>query len=169
MEIKTRTENKILNRVELSFSWKHDTKSTPSRKEVIDLVQTLEPGSNRDLIVVKDCSTRFGQPSPRERLTSMVHKKPWPLNLATFTSDMRTFEVPAPVKPQQKKLLQKSLPKKKEAMNDGRRTKCEGQVVKYKVEDGKLVRAECCPECGPGVFWPFMATANHAVAVDTRS
>ncbi|MGB0515555.1 MAG: 30S ribosomal protein S24e [Poseidonia sp.] len=62
MEIKERTENKILNRVELSFSWKHDTKSTPSRKEVIDLVQTLEPGANRDLIVVKDCSTRFGQP-----------------------------------------------------------------------------------------------------------
>ncbi|MCH1539963.1 MAG: 30S ribosomal protein S27ae [Candidatus Poseidonia sp.] len=23
---------------------------------------------------------------------------------------------------------------------------------KYKVEDGKLVRAESCPECGPGVF-----------------
>lgn len=62
MEIKSRKENKILNRVEISFSWKHDKKSTPSRKEVMDLVQTLEPGSNRDLIVVKDCSTRFGQP-----------------------------------------------------------------------------------------------------------
>ena len=62
MEIKSRKENKILNRIEISFSWKHDKKSTPSRKEVMDLVQTLEPGSNRDLIVVKDCSTRFGQP-----------------------------------------------------------------------------------------------------------
>lgn len=62
MEIKERKENKILNRVEISFSWKHDKKSTPSRKEVIALVQTLEPGSNSDLIVVKDCNTRFGQP-----------------------------------------------------------------------------------------------------------
>lgn len=62
MQIEDRKENKILNRVELAFSWKHDKKSTPSRKEVIDGVHSLEPGSNRDLIVVKDCSTRFGQP-----------------------------------------------------------------------------------------------------------
>ena len=62
MQIKERKENKILNRVEISFSWKHDKKSTPSRKEIMDLVQNLEPGANRDLIVVKDCSTRFGQP-----------------------------------------------------------------------------------------------------------
>ena len=62
MKIEDRKENKILNRVELSFSWKHDTKSTPSRKEVMDLVQTLEPGATRALIVIKDCETRFGQP-----------------------------------------------------------------------------------------------------------
>ncbi len=62
MQKEDRKENKILNRVELSFSWKHDKKSTPSRKEVIDAVHSLEPGSNKDLIVVKDCSTRFGQP-----------------------------------------------------------------------------------------------------------
>jgi len=62
MQKEDRTENKILNRIELAFSWKHDKKSTPSRKEVIDAVHSLEPGSNRDLIVVKDCSTRFGQP-----------------------------------------------------------------------------------------------------------
>ena len=62
MEIKDRIENKVLNRVEISFSWKHDKKATPSRKEVMDLVRTLEPGSDPDLIVVKDCVTRFGQP-----------------------------------------------------------------------------------------------------------
>ena len=28
----------------------------------MDLVATLEPGSKTDLIVVKDCKTRFGQP-----------------------------------------------------------------------------------------------------------
>lgn len=28
----------------------------------MDLVKTLEPGSNPDCIVVKECNTRFGQP-----------------------------------------------------------------------------------------------------------
>ncbi len=62
MNIVDRKENKLLNRVEIAFSWKHDGKATPSRKEVMDLVKTLEPGSNPDHIVVKDCNTRFGQP-----------------------------------------------------------------------------------------------------------
>ena len=62
MDIVDRTENKILNRIEISFKWQHIGKATPSRKDVMDLVKTLEPGSNPDLIVVKDCSTRFGQP-----------------------------------------------------------------------------------------------------------
>ena len=62
MEITNRIENKLLNRVEISFRWQHLGMSTPSRKEVMDLVRTLEPGSNPDCIVVKDCNTRFGQP-----------------------------------------------------------------------------------------------------------
>ena len=62
MEKVNRKENKLLNRVEIAFKWKHDGKATPSRKEVMDLVKTLEPGSNPDYIVIKDCSTRFGQP-----------------------------------------------------------------------------------------------------------
>lgn len=35
-------------------------------------------------------------------------------------------------------------------MGDGPNAKAKWS--KYKVEDGKLVRAESCPECGPGVF-----------------
>ncbi len=62
MEKTSRKENKLLNRVEIGFQWRHEGKSTPSRKEVMDLVATLEPGSKTDLIVVKDCKTRFGQP-----------------------------------------------------------------------------------------------------------
>ena len=62
MEIVDRTENKILSRVEISFKWQHIGKATPSRKDVMDLVKTLEPGSNPELIIVKDCNTRFGQP-----------------------------------------------------------------------------------------------------------
>mgnify|MGYP000858253247 CR=1 FL=1 len=35
-------------------------------------------------------------------------------------------------------------------MGDGPNAKAKWS--KYKVEDGKLVRADSCPECGPGVF-----------------
>ena len=62
MEKTNRIENKLLNRVEITFRWQHIGMATPSRKEVMDLVRTLEPGSNPDCIVVKDCNTRFGQP-----------------------------------------------------------------------------------------------------------
>ena len=62
MEIVERMENKLLNRVEIRFSWRHSGKATPSRREVMDLVKTLEPKSNPEYIVIKDCNTRFGQP-----------------------------------------------------------------------------------------------------------
>jgi ribosomal protein S24E len=62
MNIDERKENKLLNRVEITFSWRHAGKTTPSRKEVMDIVRTLEPGSNPDWIVVKNCVTRYGQP-----------------------------------------------------------------------------------------------------------
>ena len=62
MEIVERMENKLLNRVEIKFSWRHNGKATPSRREVMDLVKTLEPKSNPEFIIIKDCNTRFGQP-----------------------------------------------------------------------------------------------------------
>tara|TARA_B100000767_G_C19754523_1_gene532296 strand:- start:953 stop:1303 length:351 start_codon:yes stop_codon:yes gene_type:complete len=61
MEKVSRKENKLLNRVEISFRWHHEGKATPSRKTVMDLVKTLEPGAKENRIVVKECSTRFGQ------------------------------------------------------------------------------------------------------------
>ena len=61
MEIVSRTENKVLNRVENDFKWNPKKSKTPSKKEVMDLVNTLEPGSNPDFIVVKNCKTRYGQ------------------------------------------------------------------------------------------------------------
>ena len=35
-------------------------------------------------------------------------------------------------------------------MGDGPNAKAKWS--KYKIDDGKLVRAETCPECGPGIF-----------------
>ena len=60
MEIVNRIENKLLQRVEIEFRWKHPKQSTPSRQAVIEMVRGLEPGSNPDLVIVKDCNTRFG-------------------------------------------------------------------------------------------------------------
>ena len=62
MEIVDRMENKLLNRVEIKFSMRHNGKATPSRKEVMDLVKTLEPKSNPEHIIIKYTNTRFGQP-----------------------------------------------------------------------------------------------------------
>ena len=107
MEIKERKENKILNRIEISFSWKHDKKSTPSRQEVMDLVQTLEPGSDRDLIVVKNCSTRFGQPlttglafiyGTKEAMSvepGYIHKRHESLRSSAGSASEETSEAPS--------------------------------------------------------------------------
>ena len=60
MESKDRKENSLLNRIEIEFSWNHAGKATPSRSEMLDQVASLEPGSNKDLIVIKHVNTRFG-------------------------------------------------------------------------------------------------------------
>ena len=60
MEIVSRTENKLLSRVEIDFKWNHKGSKTPSKKEVMDLVKTLDR-PNPDFIVVKNCKTRYGQ------------------------------------------------------------------------------------------------------------
>lgn len=60
MEIIDRKENPLLNRVEIEFRWNHEGSPTPSRVDLLNGIASLEPGSNRDLIVIKDVSTRFG-------------------------------------------------------------------------------------------------------------
>ena len=44
MEIVSRKENKLLNRVEINFRWQHEGQATPSRQAVMNLVKP----SNRD-------------------------------------------------------------------------------------------------------------------------
>ena len=60
MEILERTENDLLNRVELKFHWDHPKSPTPSLKEMVTAVTKAEPGSKKELVFVKDVSTRFG-------------------------------------------------------------------------------------------------------------
>ena len=61
MQVMDRKENLLLDRVEITFSIRHEGKSTPSRSDLISEVAKAEPGSKRDQIIVKNVSTRFGQ------------------------------------------------------------------------------------------------------------
>ena len=60
MEIIDRKENPLLNRVEIEFRWNHDGSATPSRQDMLNGIASIEPGSNRDLIIIKNVNTRFG-------------------------------------------------------------------------------------------------------------
>ena len=51
MIVKARNENPLLNRVELDFEWRHSGAATPTKRQMLDAVAKLEPGSNPDLIV----------------------------------------------------------------------------------------------------------------------
>ena len=63
MEIIDRKENPLLNRVEIEFRWNHEGSATPSRADMLNGIASIEPGSNRDLIVLKHVNTRFGMGS----------------------------------------------------------------------------------------------------------
>ena len=60
MEIIDRKENPLLNRVEIEFRWSHEGSATPSRVDMLNGIASIEPGSNRELIVIKNVKTRFG-------------------------------------------------------------------------------------------------------------
>ena len=62
MEIVDRKENPILNRVEISWQWRHVGAPTPTRGDIIDAVVKLEPGATKDRVLAKSVNTRFGQP-----------------------------------------------------------------------------------------------------------
>ena len=62
MEIIDRRENDLLNRIEISFRWRHEGRSTPSRNDLLEMVRSFEPGVKKENIIVKEVNTRFGQP-----------------------------------------------------------------------------------------------------------
>ena len=54
MHVDDRKENPLLDRVEITFSIRHEGKKTPSRSEIIGLLAQTEPGAKRDQIIVKN-------------------------------------------------------------------------------------------------------------------
>ncbi|MDC0056468.1 hypothetical protein OAJ94_05400 [Deltaproteobacteria bacterium] len=62
MEILDRKENNLLDRVEISFKWRHVGNATPSRDDLLNMAKSMEPGASKECIIIKDVNTRFGQP-----------------------------------------------------------------------------------------------------------
>ena len=62
MEIVDRKENSLLSRTEIRFQLRHEQSPTPSRSDLRSKVASLEPGSSASNVIVKDVTTRFGQP-----------------------------------------------------------------------------------------------------------
>jgi ribosomal protein S24E len=62
MEILDRKENSLLDRVEISFKWRHVGNATPSRDDLLNMAKSMEPGASKECIIIKDVNTRFGQP-----------------------------------------------------------------------------------------------------------
>ena len=61
IEVRSRTENPLLGRVEIEFAIQHAGQPTPDRRTMIDQASSLEPGSDSSLVVLKDVNTRFGK------------------------------------------------------------------------------------------------------------
>ena len=62
MEVIERKENPLLDRVEIRFMWNHENSPTPSLNEMVAAATKAEPGANKDLVFVKEVSTRYGRP-----------------------------------------------------------------------------------------------------------
>ena len=62
MQIIERKENPLLGRVELTCEWNHVNMPTPTLSEMVTSAAKAEPGANRELVFVKNVSTRYGRP-----------------------------------------------------------------------------------------------------------
>ena len=62
MEVLNRKENNLLDTAEINFKWRHVGNATPSRDELLNMAKSMEPGANKECIIIKDVNTRFGQP-----------------------------------------------------------------------------------------------------------
>ena len=63
MNIDNRIENEILERVELHFTVDHPKEPTPSLRELIDMVNRMEPGSIKSQTFIMEVNSRFGRSS----------------------------------------------------------------------------------------------------------
>ena len=63
MRIDNRIDNDILERVELHFTVEHPKAPTPSLREMIEMVNRMEPGSVKSQTYIMEVTSRFGRSS----------------------------------------------------------------------------------------------------------
>jgi len=63
MNIDNRIDNEILERVELHFTVDHQKAPTPSLRELIEMVNRMEPGSVKSQTYIMEVTSRFGRSS----------------------------------------------------------------------------------------------------------
>ena len=63
MNIDNRIDNEILERVELHFTVDHPKEPTPSLRELIEMVNKMEPGSIKSQTYIMEVNSRFGRSS----------------------------------------------------------------------------------------------------------
>ena len=63
MNIDNRIDNEILERVELHFTVDHPKAPTPSLRELIEMVNRMEPGSIKSQTYIMEVNSRFGRSS----------------------------------------------------------------------------------------------------------
>jgi len=63
MNIDKRIDNEILERVELHFTVDHPKEATPSLRELIEMVNRMEPGSSKSQTYIMEVNSRFGRSS----------------------------------------------------------------------------------------------------------
>ena len=63
MNIDNRIDNEILERVELHFTVDHPKAPTPSLRELIEMVNRMEPGSTKSETYIMEVNSRFGRSS----------------------------------------------------------------------------------------------------------
>ena len=63
MNIDNRIDNEILERVELHFTVDHPKEPTPSLRELIEMVNRMEPGSIKSQTYIMEVNSRFGRSS----------------------------------------------------------------------------------------------------------
>ena len=63
MNIDNRIDNEILERVELHFTVDHPKEPTPSLRELIEMVNRMQPGSIKSQTYIMEVNSRFGRSS----------------------------------------------------------------------------------------------------------
>ena len=63
MNIDNRIDNEILERVELHFTVDHPKAPTPSLRQLIEMVNRMEPGSIKSQTYIMEVNSRFGRSS----------------------------------------------------------------------------------------------------------